>query len=310
MRQLEDYTRDELLALDYLDLLKLRKGAYLRQVARMREGEPEGTPSIPASVLARLEAWAALMAKRYGPEVRIWKNDVSWLEALLIVRYGEDPMQWPPAFSEADVTRAHHWRRGRTPQGVRYLDVEPSAGDRGSVLVGSLVSGWGLGWALPRFEPRLPRWLIGIRALLSALTDFLENELVDHLFRARSFTAPTDHFIALYTAAPGETGGGTEVSGGSYARVQVAAGFAEWLGTSGETTDVDSAGTGGATSNRNAITFPAPTADWGSVTHFASLDASTAGNMFFYGALTAAKTVNASDPAPSFPIGDLDVTLA
>lgn len=145
---------------------------------------------------------------------------------------------------------------------------------------------------------------------MSALSNYLENELIDHLFRARAFTAPTEHYIALFTAAPSDSGGGTEVTGGSYARVNVTPGFAEWEGTGGETTDVDSAGTGGATQNRNAITFPAPTADWGQATHFGIFDASSGGNLLLHGALTTPKTVNNGDPAPSFAAGDLDITLA
>lgn len=145
---------------------------------------------------------------------------------------------------------------------------------------------------------------------MAALSDFWENEILDHLFRARAYTAPTNLHVALFTAAPADAGGGTEVTGGSYARVQVASGFANWLGTGGETTDVDSAGTGGATENRNAITFPAPTANWGQVTHFGIFDAATSGNLLLHGALTTPKTINDSDPAPSFAAGDLDITLA
>jgi len=145
---------------------------------------------------------------------------------------------------------------------------------------------------------------------MSALSNYLENELIDHLFRARAFTAPAEHYFALFTAAPSDSGGGTEVSGGSYARANVTPGFAEWEGTGGETTDVDSAGTGGATQNRNAITFPAPTASWGQVTHFGIFDASTGGNLLLHGALTVPRTIDNGAPAPTFEAGDFDITLA
>lgn len=145
---------------------------------------------------------------------------------------------------------------------------------------------------------------------MSALSDYLENELIDHIFRGRAFTAPSALYVALFTAAPSDAGGGTEVTGGSYARVQYDPGFANWLGTGGETTDVDSTGTGGATENRNAVTFPAPTANWGVVTHIGIFDASSGGNLLLHGPLATPKTVNDGDPAPSFPAGDLAPALA
>jgi hypothetical protein len=145
---------------------------------------------------------------------------------------------------------------------------------------------------------------------MAALTNYLENELIDHLFRGRSFTAPAAMHVGLFTAAPDDTGGGTEVSGGSYARVSYAPGTGNWEGTGGETTAVDSAGTGGGTQNINAVTFPTPTANWGTITHFGVFDAASGGNLLFYGALTTSKTVNNGDPAPSFAAGALDFALA
>jgi hypothetical protein len=66
---------------------------------------------------------------------------------------------------------------------------------------------------------------------------------------------------------------------------------------------------GGTTSNKATITFPAPTANWGSITHFALYDASTAGNMLFCAALTTSKTVNNGDAAPSFVVDALTVQV-
>jgi len=136
---------------------------------------------------------------------------------------------------------------------------------------------------------------------MTAFSDYAEVELRKHIFRTGSFTKPTVLGVALYTAAPGEAGGGTEVSGGSYARVDVPPLDANWSGASA---------TDGLTDNVAAITYPAPTAAWGLVTDFAILDATTAGNFLIYGTLTASKTVNSSDPAPAFGIGDLDCTIA
>lgn len=136
---------------------------------------------------------------------------------------------------------------------------------------------------------------------MADMTDYLENELIKHLFRTGSFTKPADIYIALYTSATSDDGTGTEVTGGSYARVQVSPADANWDATSG---------TDGKTANTGAVTFPAPTANWGTVTHFAILDASTAGNMLFHSALTTSRTINNGDQAPVFSAGDLTVTLA
>lgn len=145
---------------------------------------------------------------------------------------------------------------------------------------------------------------------MASMSNYLENQLVDHLFRGRSFSAVTDIYVALFTAAPNDAGGGTEVSGGSYARVLYSAGYANWEGTNGETTDVDSAGTTGQTTNISDIEFPAPTGDWGQVTHWALFDAATDGNLLIHAALAAPKTVNNGDPAPKFEAGSMTVTLA
>lgn len=133
-----------------------------------------------------------------------------------------------------------------------------------------------------------------------AMTDFLENRMIDWLLRGQTFTPPANMFVGLLTVAPSETGGGTEVTGGSYARVSVASTLANWAGTQGAGTTVASSGTNGTTSNNAAITFPTPTANWGNVVAFGLYDASTAGNLLIYATLTAAKTINNGDPAPSF----------
>jgi len=100
-------------------------------------------------------------------------------------------------------------------------------------------------------------------------------------------SAPTI-YVALYTAAPGEDGtGGTEVSGGAYARQETAA--SDWNAA----TDADPS----VVTNANAIEFPEATADWGTVTHFALVDASSSGNILAVAALTTSRTVNSGDTA-------------
>jgi len=105
-------------------------------------------------------------------------------------------------------------------------------------------------------------------------------------------TAPTP-YIALYTVAPTDAGGGTEVTGGSYAR-QDSSG--KWA-----------APAAGAVETNAEIAFAQATADWGTVVAFAILDAITAGNFLYWADLTASKTVNSGDTF-KFPSGNIDLT--
>lgn len=154
---------------------------------------------------------------------------------------------------------------------------------------------------------------------MAAFTDFLENKLIDFLFRGQALgitgasaaagSGPTSLYIGLLTAAPSDTGGGTEVSGGSYARVTVSSSLTNWAGTQAAASTTASSGTSGTTSNNSAITFPAPTANWGVVTHIGIYDASTSGNLLAYAPLTISKTINNGDAAPSFAAAALTIQV-
>lgn len=124
-----------------------------------------------------------------------------------------------------------------------------------------------------------------------SFTNFLETEILDHVFAGNAYTAPATVYIALFTAAPGEAGGGTEVSGGSYARQ------AGSFSVSGNT----------ATTTAN-VEYPTATAAWGTITHAAIFDAASAGNMLAYAAVTTPKTI-ASGDVFRIPTGDFDITL-
>jgi hypothetical protein len=147
-------------------------------------------------------------------------------------------------------------------------------------------------------------------AQATSLTDYYENKIVDHLFRntALSESSPASYYVGLLTASCSDSSAGTEVSGGDYARVAVTRGTSAWKGTHGSTTGASS-GTNGTISNAGAITFPAPTANWGTITHFAIYDASTSGNQILCQSLTASKTVNNGDAAPAFAIDALTIQI-
>lgn len=145
---------------------------------------------------------------------------------------------------------------------------------------------------------------------MAAMTDFFENKLIDFIFRGQALgitgasaaagTGPTALFIGLLTVLPTDSTGGTEVTGGSYARVSVASSLANWAGTQAAASTTASTGNTGTTSNNAAITFPAPTANWGVVVAIGIWDASTGGNLLIYGTQTPNKTINNGDAAPSF----------
>lgn len=137
-------------------------------------------------------------------------------------------------------------------------------------------------------------------ASATSLSDYLENKIADHIFRGTAYTAPTTLAFALYTSACSDASGGTEVTGGSYARATLNPSTSNYKGTHGTTTGASS-GTNGTISNAAAITFATPTAGWGTVTHLGVLDNTTGGNLLVCQALTTSKTINTGDTV-SFPI--------
>lgn len=140
---------------------------------------------------------------------------------------------------------------------------------------------------------------------MASMSDYLENKLIDQLFRGVAYTFPTSLYAALFTVTPTDSTAGTEVTGGSYARVAIACNSTNFSNTQNSGTGV-STGSTGTTTNLTAITWAtAPTANWGSVVGCALMDASTAGNVMAFCVLGTAKTINNGDPAPSFAAGAL-----
>ena len=288
---LHSMTADEQALMPRANLLKLRRATYAEHVGEM-------------PVSGSITRWVALMTALYPDGVKVWEHELPWADALMVVRYGEDTRHWPSEFSIGDEKRAKDWAGGKHPSGVQY----PSNQSRTLVSL-ALMAVAGLGFAIAILADSGLGALVLLPMVGTAMTDYLENKLADHIFRTTTFTQPTILGVALYTAAPGETGGGTEVTGGSYARVANNPLNANWNGTHGNTTGVSS-GTGGLVTNAGTITFPAPTANWGVVTHFGLLDNTSGGNLLIYGALTVSKTINNADPAPTFPATTLGFTFA
>jgi len=126
-----------------------------------------------------------------------------------------------------------------------------------------------------------------------SFSNYLETEILDHVFGGAAYTAPATLYLALHTANPDEDGSGAEVStsGTAYARQTVA------FTTSGNTT-----------SNTAAVEYSTATANFGTVTHVGVWDASTSGNLLAYAALTSSKTIETGDVF-RVPAGDLDISL-
>lgn len=205
---------------------------------------------------------------------------------------------------------------------------------------------------------------------MTAKSNYLENKIIDLVFRGQAFTSPANIFFALIRAtagisprstavtvgqttvpaAPngrmyrcstagttgaseptwgtvndGTTTDGTAVwtemttdfesfsavvsgaevstSGTAYARASVAASLANFAGTQGAGSTTASSGNTGTTSNNGSITYSAPTAQWGVIGAVYAMDAVTSGNPLTWAMLSAPKTVNSGDSAPSFAAG-------
>ena len=116
---------------------------------------------------------------------------------------------------------------------------------------------------------------------MSAKTDYLENEIINYVLRndATAFLSPTTVYVGLFNTAPGEAGGGIEVSGGAYARQPVAF----------------KAPSNGVTQNAANVSFPLATTGWGTITHFAFFDALVDGEMLYYGILTPSQNIDQNE---------------
>lgn len=128
-----------------------------------------------------------------------------------------------------------------------------------------------------------------------ALSNYIENAVLNHFLRGGgAVSQPAGVYVGLFTDATGIAADQptTEVSGGAYARTAATFG----------------ASTTGTTANSADITFPVATAGWGTVNYVGVFDAASGGNLLFWGALTASKTIANGD---TFKItsGSLTVSL-
>jgi len=257
---------------------------------------------------------------------------VDYLVGLLCLRYGMDEAQWPKALTKDDKKRAEMWSYGIiAPYVVKGERVyhPPIAGGAEftnyfeaelgnsifrtgltapTVWAGSAAKTLGdvvkpTVWNDTLFECVVagttaaspePTWPTTIGGEVVDGTVTWQAAKIGLLKRAL--------FFALYSAAPGETGGGTELSYVNYTRVALNPSDANW------TSSVQLGGFG-RNDNAVAIVFPAPDSGPQTITDTAIMSRLTGGNFFMYSALTASQVLNNGDPAPSFPIGSFDVDI-
>ena len=101
---------------------------------------------------------------------------------------------------------------------------------------------------------------------MTAMTDYLENALVNHVLRNSAYTSPSAVYLGLLSAVPTDSTSGTELSGNGYARQSLT--FA--------------APSAGAASTSASVTFTASGGNWTRAYAVGIYDASTAGNLLFY----------------------------
>lgn len=134
-----------------------------------------------------------------------------------------------------------------------------------------------------------------------SFTDYLENELLDHVLGGADFPRPATVYIGLSTSTPNDDGTNfTEPVGDGYARAAVTNNATEWPAASG-----------GSKSNANDITFAKATADWASgadMTHIGIFDTLSGGNLLMTEALTNARPVSVGD-IPVYRSGEIVVNL-
>jgi len=128
------------------------------------------------------------------------------------------------------------------------------------------------------------------------MSDYLENQILDHILRGETYTAPATVYSALFTVIPSDTTGGTEVTQASSGYTRVATTFT----TAGATAT-------GQAVNSGAVNF-ATVAGGATITvvGWGLLDAASAGNLLYWATVTST-ALNVNDQA-TFPVGNITIT--
>ena len=134
--------------------------------------------------------------------------------------------------------------------------------------------------------------------MAGGLSNYLADKINDGIHGGPDYTHLTTTYFALMTVMPTASGGGTEVSGGSYARKSFTNNSTNWPASSGQTK-----------TNANVIDFGTATANWGTILGVAEYDASSGGNLLAFGPLTSSRIVNNGDSF-QIPVSGATYTMA
>lgn len=124
-----------------------------------------------------------------------------------------------------------------------------------------------------------------------AKTTAMRNAVLDAILNATALTGAATIYMALHSGAPGADGSANELSGDGYARTAISFGAAS----------------DGEAVNDGAVTFPDPTGDWATATHFSIWSADTGGTCYYADALENPATAETGVPLV-FPVGSVSMT--
>ena len=99
-----------------------------------------------------------------------------------------------------------------------------------------------------------------------ALTNYLENALLNATVRNTTYTSPATVYLALYNVAPTASTAGTELSGSGYSRQAI----------------TFNAPSGGSVTSNVTVTFGPATGNWSTINATAVVDDSTSGNIMYF----------------------------
>ena len=157
---------------------------------------------------------------------------------------------------------------------------------------------------------------------MSAASNYLEDEVLDHVLGkgTRDFTSPTNLFLALFTGTASDVlaaleSGTSANSTGNWGQFEVAS-----YGTDSSASAYTrkaitfNAASNGSATNTGNVTFDTATANYtnsdgsnSTVTCVAVIDASSGGNVLFYGQLNSSKEILQND---TFQISDQNLTIS
>jgi len=127
---------------------------------------------------------------------------------------------------------------------------------------------------------------------MGSISDFLEDELIDHVFDTGAYSPPTI-YVALSTTEPADDGTNVTEPADGYARVA----HSSWDAAASRLTE-----------NTGTVTFPQASGSWGTITHYALYDAPTDGNMLGAGALSVSKDVVTGN-TPTIADGEIEISF-